>query len=112
MQSGRQKNVTLKDTYNVIVSERAAQMMVSHSVFLAQASPSTAERLIDSFEAALNSLKDFSHRCPWFIGEYIPRNTYRFLLFEKRYIIIFQIKDDTVYVDYVLDCRQDYKWLL
>ena len=29
-------------------------------------------------------------------------------LFEKRYMIIFQIVDDIVYADYVVDCRQDY----
>ena len=51
-------------------------------------------------------------RCPWLIGEYIPRNTYRFLLFEKRYMLIFQIIDNTVYADYVVDCRQDYGWLI
>ena len=26
--------------------------------------------------------------------------------------LIYQIKDNTVFVDYVLDCRQDYKWFL
>lgn len=32
--------------------------------------------------------------------------------FEKRYMIIFQIIDDIVYADYVVDCRQDYNWLI
>ena len=40
------------------------------------------------------------------------RNVYRFILFEKRYMLIFQIVDHTVYADYVVDCRQDYGWLL
>lgn len=31
---------------------------------------------------------------------------------EKRYLLIFQIREDIVYVDYVVDCRQDYAWLL
>ena len=34
------------------------------------------------------------------------------LLFEKRYMIIFQIIDEPVYADYVVDCRQDYRWLI
>ncbi|MCM1544984.1 MAG: type II toxin-antitoxin system RelE/ParE family toxin, partial [Ruminococcus sp.] len=37
---------------------------------------------------------------------------YRFVVFEKRYMLLFQIQDDTVYIDYILDCRQDYWWLL
>ena len=51
-------------------------------------------------------------RCPWLKGEYIPRNVYRFILVEKRYMLIFQIADDVVYADYVVDCRQDYGWLI
>ena len=27
---------------------------------------------------------------------------------EKRYMLIFKIVEDTVYVDHVVDCRQDY----
>ena len=98
--------------YQVIVSERATQMLVSHAAFLAQASPEAAERLVASFEEAANSLQRMPLRCPWFNKDYIPRNTYRFLLFEKRYLLLFQVKDNTVFADYVLDCRQGYDWLI
>ena len=98
-----------QNKYHVIVSERATQMLVSHAAFLAQVSPEAAERLTAEFEKAANSLE---RRCPWLTGEYIPRNAYRFILFEKRYMIIFQIVDDIVYADYVVDCRQDYSWLI
>lgn len=101
-----------QNNYRVIVSERAKQMLVSHAAFLAQVSPDAAERLVHSFETAANSLETMPQRCPWFSGEYIPRNLYRFLTFEKRYLLIFQIQDDIVYVDYVMDCRLDYGWLI
>ena len=77
--------------YQVIVSERAARMLVSHAAFLAQVSPEAAEHLTAEFQTAAHSLETMPQRCPWLIGEYIPRNTYRFLLFEKRYMLIFQI---------------------
>ena len=51
-------------------------------------------------------------RCARFRGEYIPSDKYRFLLFEKRYMLLFQVIEDTVYVDYVLDCRKEYSWLI
>lgn len=98
--------------YHVIVSERAMQMLVSHAAFLAQVSPEAAERLTAEFEKAANSLETMPQRCPWLSGEYIPKNAYRFILFEKRYMIIFQIIDNTIYVDYVVDCRQGYGWLI
>lgn len=101
-----------KNKYSVVVSSRAAQMLVSHAAFLAQVSKSAADRLVSSFEEAADSLELMPHRCPWLIGEFIPRNMYRYLVFEQRYLLIYQIKDNTVYVDYVVDCRQDYRWLL
>ena len=101
-----------QNKYRVIISERAAQMLISHAAFLTQVSPEAAERLTVEFEKTANSLEMMPQRCPWLTGEYIPRNAYRFILFEKRYVLIFQIVDDIVYADYVVDCRQDYSCLI
>lgn len=101
-----------QNKYHVIISERATQMLVSHAAFLAQVSLEAAEWLTTDFEKTADSLETMPQRCPWLTGEYIPRNAYRFILFEKHYMIIFQIVDDIVYADYVVDCRQDYSWLI
>ncbi len=101
-----------QNKYRVIVSERATQMLIFHAAFLAQASPEAAERLTVEFGKTANSLEMMPQRCPWLAGDYIPKNAYRFILFEKRYMLIFQIMDDAVYVVYVVDCRQDYGWLI
>ena len=98
--------------YRVEVSQKAAQMLVSQAAFLAQVSLNAAKRLTVSFQEASDSLEIMPQRCSWLKGEHIPKNTYRFLLFEKRYMLIFQIADSTVYIDYVVDCRQDYSWLI
>ena len=98
--------------YKVIISTRAARMLVSHASFLGKVSRSAAEKLVTDFEEAAQSLSTLPHRCPWLRGDFIPANKYRFLLFQKRYMMIYQVKDDTVYVDYVIDCRQDYQWLI
>lgn len=101
-----------QNKYTVIVSEHAKQMLVSHAAFLAQTSVKAAYRLADTFEKTAGSLEFMPQRCSWLTNEFIPRNMYRYLLFEKRYMLIFQIKDNTVYVDHVIDCRQDYEWLI
>ena len=46
-----------QNKYRVIVSARAAQMLVSHAAFLAQVSPAAAERLTVEFEKAAKSLE-------------------------------------------------------
>lgn len=45
-------------------------------------------------------------------AEFIPLNKYHKMFVEKRYLILYQIKDRKVYVDYIVDCRQDYGWLI
>ena len=40
------------------------------------------------------------------------RNKYHKMFVEKWYLILYQIKDQIVYVDYIVDCRQDYRWLV
>ena len=47
-----------------------------------------------------------------FLAQTSPEAAERFILFEKRYMLIFQIVDDIVYADYVVDCKQDYNWLI
>ena len=44
--------------------------------------------------------------------EYITPNKYHKILVSSRYLLIYQIKDDMVYVELIVDCRQDYQWLL
>lgn len=43
---------------------------------------------------------------------YIMPNKYHKMFVEKRYLVLYQIQDDVVYVDYILDCRKNYSWLI
>lgn len=98
--------------YTVIISDKASEMLVSHARFLAHLSEQAAQNLIEEFDASAKSLEDLPERNPWLSNPAVPVNKYRRLLICKRYLLIYQIKDSTVYVDYVVDCRQDYVWLL
>ncbi len=98
--------------FNVVLSARATSDMVSHVSFLAKVSTSAAKKLAQDFRIAAESLERLPLRNPFLTGEYLPQNKYRYLIFAKRYLLIYQVKNDTVFVDYVLDCRQDYGWLL
>lgn len=98
--------------YSVIVSKRAAGMLVSCAAFLSQASELAALRLKDSFVNAANSLEVMPQRCPFLNNDYIPKSKYRKLVFDEKYLMLFQISDEKVYIDYIVDCRQDYGWLI
>jgi hypothetical protein len=98
--------------YTVIISDRASDMPVSHARFLAQVSEQAAQDLIEEFKASAKSLESLPERSPRLDVPYMPINKYRKLLLDKQYLLIYQIKAGAVYVDYFVDCRQDYEWLL
>lgn len=101
-----------KVQYKVIVSDRARQMLVGHVRFLAQKSPTAARKVKNDLMDAIRSLHQMPERFPFLEAEFIPPNKYHKMFVEKWYLILYQIKDQTVYVDYIVDCRQDYGWLV
>lgn len=98
--------------HNVVISDEGKQMLVSHARFLAQVSEHAAITLIEDFQVKAKSLEKFPERNPWLIDPLIPSGKYRKLLLEKRYLLVYQIKKNTVHVDAVVDTRQDYGWLI
>ena len=99
-------------SYTLIIADRALEMLTEHVCFLARVSERAARRLIQEFEKKAKTLESTPERYPWLSDPLLPAHKYRKLLFEKRYLIVYQIKQKTVYVDAVVDCRQDYRWLL
>jgi plasmid stabilization system protein ParE len=99
-------------TYKVIVSDRAKAMLGTHIKFLTGVNKEAAKRTKDKIIAELYSLQAMPQRFPFFNERYIIPNKYHKMFIEKWYLVIYQIKDDTVFIDYILDCRQDYSWLL
>jgi plasmid stabilization system protein ParE len=96
----------------VIVSDRARQMLAGHVCFLAQKSPVAARKVKNNLMNAIRSLYQMPERFPFLESEFIPPNKYHKMFVEKWYLILYQVKDQTVYVDYIVDCRQDYGWLV
>ena len=98
--------------YKVIISDRAKEMLGMHIRFLAQVNKTAATKLKSRLVEEIRSLQDMPQRYPFFNENYIPANKYHKLYVENSYLVLYQVKDDTVYVDWIVDCRQDYQWLL
>ena len=98
--------------YKVIISERAKEMLGMHIRFLAQVNKSAAIKLKNRLIDEIRALQEMPQRYPFFNENYIPANKYHKLYVENWLLVLYQIKDDTVYVDWIVDCRQDYQWLL
>ena len=98
--------------YKVIVSDRAKRMLGTHMRFMAQVSKDAAVRKKKELMNAMRSLSQMPQRFPFFEEVYITPNKYHKMFVEKWYLILYQIQDDTVYVDYILDCSRYYSWLI
>ncbi len=98
--------------YKVIVSDKAKQMLGTHIHFLAVVDKNAAKKKKEQIINVLRSLSEMPQRFPFFEEMFIPPNKYRKMYIESWYIVLYQIKEDVVYVDYILDCRKDYSWLL
>lgn len=98
--------------YTVIVSERAKQMLGTHIRFLARIDKKAARDIKEQLITAMSSLEEMPQRFGFFEEPYIPHNKYHKMFVPKWYLILYQIRDDTVYVDYILDCRKEYNWLV
>lgn len=98
--------------YRVIISDQAKQNLLLHVRFLAQINKSAAQKLRQRIVAEIRSLEQMPHRYAFLNAEFIPPNKYHKLYVENYYLILYQIRDDIVYVDWIVDCRQDYQWLV
>ncbi len=86
--------------------------LAGHVQFLAQKSPVAARKIKNDLMNAIRSLSTMPERFLFLDGEFIPLNKYHRLFVEKWYLILYQIKDQTVYVDYIVDCTKGYRWLV
>lgn len=98
--------------YKVIVSDRAKRMLGTHIYFISQVSKEAAAVKKKSLMTAMRSLSHMPQRFPFFEEMHITPNKYHKMFVEKWYLILYQIQDDTVYIEYILDCRKDYSWLM
>lgn len=98
--------------YKVIVSDKAKQMLGGYVRFLSNVDRNAAVHLKNKIMTALRTLEELPERYPFFNEIFMPPNKYHKMVVEKQYLILYQVKDHRVYVDYILDCRQDYTWLM
>ena len=98
--------------YKVKISEEAQRGLGKIIGYVAINSIQAVRTLKKDIVAEISSLNLFPQRTPCLEGEFIPFNKYHKLVVRRSYLVIYQIKDETVLVDYVLDCRQDYQWLI
>jgi hypothetical protein len=97
--------------YTVILSSRVEAQLRKHMEFLARVSIPAAKRFRAEYARILDRLENNPHQFPLETDPNLPAGLYREALFARRYKALFSIAEDTVYLDAVVDCRQQNEML-
>jgi len=92
--------------YTVIVDPAVNDKMYDHFEFLAKVDESAAERLLNQLADDMQSLECLPYRNPVFNRPYLKNGKYRYMVSCKKYLIVYQIAGNTVFIDDVQDSRQ------
>ena len=101
-----QKAKVNMEKHRVILATRVRLQLLYHASFISRVSPNAAKRFLKAFSEVIKRLKDNPFQFPVdqvFVELNLP---YRKALFEGRYKILFTIEGLDVFVDSVVDCRQ------
>ena len=96
--------------YQVILSRRADNMLITHAEFLARVSPSAARRLLTDFRRVKRILEITPLQYPFadeLDAQGVPPEIYRKCLFYDRYKALYLVDGNMVYIDAIIDCRRD-----
>ena len=99
-----------QEMYSVILAQRADSILLSHAEFLARVSPAIARSLLSEFKAVINKLSKDPSQFPLADEIDVPGilpGKYRKCMFADFYKALFQVKDSFIYVDAIIDCRQE-----
>ena len=93
--------------YNVIIAKRADKMLLLHAEFLSKVSLPAARKLLKEFKEVIVNMEEnpFFYQIDDDLN--LPSGKYRRALFLQRYRVLCCIIENTVYVDAIIDCRQE-----
>ena len=97
----------MKKIYNVIVRPSVLIQLDKYIRFAANVSSKFAKAIRDKFYKELYELPNNPEQYPLWQPDFELADPYRNILIKKRYLIIFYIEENNVFVDYLLDCRMD-----
>ena len=97
-------------TYKVVISEDAKSSILDSMRFLANVNKNTAKKELESIFEQIATLEQFPLRHQTVENLVIfGKQVYKFVLSNGRYIILYTIKQSTVFIDKFLDSRKENK---
>ena len=93
--------------YHYFIDPLADKKLAEHIEFLARVSEKAAIKLYDEYNETIEYLENYPESCSPYYPSIPIDAELRYILFSKRYRIVFEIVDNKIYAYDVQDCRQD-----
>ncbi len=92
----------------LVISRRVDEMLLRHIAFLSRVSLPVAKKFRNDYAVILRRLAENPFQFPVETDLNLPEEAYRKALFARRYKAVFLVEKTTVYLDAVIDCRQEF----
>ena len=100
----------MRKKYNIIIDALIKPTLDRHIKFASNVSTKYANSIRKEFyKILLSDLPNNPERFPFWLPDFKPPKPYQKILIKKRYLLLFYIDNNTVYIDYLLDCHMDTK---
>ena len=98
----------MRKKYNLKIKPNVKIQLDNHVRFATNVSLKFATSIRDNFYKVLKEQLPYdSDRHPLWLPDFELPKPYHKILIKKRYMLLFYINNDTVFLDYFLDCRMD-----
>ena len=88
----------------IFISNKARDDLYLISIYKRRYSISNSHKFLEDFNSAIQSLYLF----PYMYSKISINSSYRKILFNKNYLIIYFIDNNVIYIDSIINCRQNY----
>lgn len=109
----RQKKENMsQNRYKIVMSPKAKSMFVNNIRFLSFVNAEASKKLAKTIYDGIKELENMPEKFPFIDNSELPKNKYRKKVVNKNYILIYQVINETVYVDYILNCKENLNWFI
>lgn len=88
----------------ILISNEARDQLYLHSFYKSKYSKLSSLKFLKDFNSSIQTLLLF----PYMYPKISTKSPYRKILFNKKYLIIYFIENNNIYIDSIINCKQNY----
>lgn len=88
----------------ILISKKARKQLYLHAFYKSKYSKASSLQFLEDFNSSIQFLLLF----PYMYPKISKNSSYRKIIFNKKYIIIYFIENENIYIDSIINCKQNY----